>query len=43
MGIPWWIVLPVITPVGIIVAALTLQHLEKVLVSSREAGVHDGR
>jgi hypothetical protein len=28
MNTPWWILLPVITPVGIIVAALALQHRE---------------
>jgi hypothetical protein len=42
MSTPWWILLPVITPVGIIVAALALQHLEKVLVSSQDAVVHAG-
>jgi hypothetical protein len=39
---PWWILLPAITPAGIIAAALALQHLEKVLLSSRDAVVHAG-
>jgi hypothetical protein len=34
----WWILLPVLTPVIIMVAALALHHLERnVLVSAQEA------
>ena len=38
MSTPWWILLPVLTPVCIIVAALALHHLEtSFLVSNQEA------
>jgi hypothetical protein len=43
VSVPLWILLPVGTPVGVIVAALTLQRLERtVLVSRQDAVVHAG-
>ena len=43
MSIPLWLMLPVCTPLGVIVAALALQHLEtKVLVSSQDSMVRPG-
>ena len=32
MSIPLWIVLPVLTPLAVIVAAVALQHLERIVV-----------
>jgi hypothetical protein len=38
---PWWILLPFLTPVGVMVAALALQHLERnVVAPSRDAPVN---
>jgi hypothetical protein len=41
MSEPWWILLPFLTPLAVIVAALALQHLErKVVAPSRDAPVN---
>jgi hypothetical protein len=37
-----WIVLPVLTPVGIMITALTLQRIERNVVSSRDVLVDAG-
>ena len=43
MSGPWWILLPVLTPVCILLAALALHHLERnVLVSNQEAAADVG-
>jgi hypothetical protein len=33
MSLPLWILLPVLTPLAVIVAALSLQHLERITLS----------
>lgn len=45
MSFPWWILLPVLTPMVVIVGTLALQRLEKnVLVLKQDAlaGLDDG-
>jgi hypothetical protein len=36
MSIPLWIVLPVLTPLAIITAAVALQHLERIVLPSSQ-------
>lgn len=41
MSIPLWIVLPVLTPLAVIVAALALQHLERLVLPPSQTVVTD--
>lgn len=43
MSIPLWILLPVLTPLGVILAAMALQHLERIVLPPSQTALTNAR